>query len=458
MTDFMKFTLNHLLIALLAAGAAALLSGLLLKPCRAWYLKRYPGNRFPMGKLLIGVLLVFYLLVLAWVTILGREASYGGKINLHWFRAVRSAWNLTATYTWLNIFINIAMFMPLGGAAVLLHRNLRNWLAPLLAGLILSGIIETVQYFTGKGFLDVDDLWCNTLGAFLGGCCVLALLSMKNKQWGRAAGNFLPVFLTAAIVAGFFLSYWLQPYGNLPSAPDHRQKPESVVWTGAEALSEQPLNAMIYQAPAFTKETGEQFAEAFGKRHNLDLSSKNYYDGSAVYYDPGENYYLFLLYRDGSYLYQGKGFQKSASGSLTGQQFMDILEAYEIAAPDGAEFSEGENGNYYMAARQLKIQGGMYDGAVRCRVDAHGNVLELEQYLNFFEVYREEALLSPARAFEKLQRGEFAGLYNPALDYEITGWSLSYRADTKGFYRPVYIFDALADGEWISGGLLVTAM
>ena len=70
---------------------------------------------------------------------------------------------------WLNLFGNIALFMPVGW--VFYRHSVRR---AVLCGLLLSLGIETAQYALAIGFSDLDDVLFNTLGAYLGARAVAA--------------------------------------------------------------------------------------------------------------------------------------------------------------------------------------------------------------------------------------------------------------------------------------------
>lgn len=69
---------------------------------------------------------------------------------------------------WTNTIGNFLLFMPLGASLIVWGQNLRRVRfglgGTILAGLVLSLSIETLQYLFALGFSDVDDLVFNTLG------------------------------------------------------------------------------------------------------------------------------------------------------------------------------------------------------------------------------------------------------------------------------------------------------
>ena len=67
----------------------------------------------------------------------------------------------------IEVILNIVMFIPIG---LLISSGIRNvkWWHVAIAGCCLSLIIEVLQFVTGKGLCETDDLIHNTLGACVG--------------------------------------------------------------------------------------------------------------------------------------------------------------------------------------------------------------------------------------------------------------------------------------------------
>lgn len=77
-----------------------------------------------------------------------------------------------------TMLMNIFLFEPLGlTLSNALPGKLPVWsrvLVTLLAGALLSCLVEWTQYHFSLGVAEVDDVLCNTLGTLLG-CCALVL-------------------------------------------------------------------------------------------------------------------------------------------------------------------------------------------------------------------------------------------------------------------------------------------
>ena len=68
----------------------------------------------------------------------------------------------------VNLFGNVAMFIPLGIFLPALWKPLRKWWICLLCIALIMTVVELVQLFTLRGYCDVDDLILNVLGGALG--------------------------------------------------------------------------------------------------------------------------------------------------------------------------------------------------------------------------------------------------------------------------------------------------
>lgn len=64
----------------------------------------------------------------------------------------------------MDVINNIWLFIPFGTGLYAIFRKKRVW----IAALGLSLVIELIQYFTGLGVAELDDLFGNTLGGMIG--------------------------------------------------------------------------------------------------------------------------------------------------------------------------------------------------------------------------------------------------------------------------------------------------
>ena len=68
-----------------------------------------------------------------------------------------------------QIILNIALFIPLGFFLAAFFSGFQHrWLYALITGVAVSVAVETTQFFTYRGMLDVDDLVSNVMGTVVG--------------------------------------------------------------------------------------------------------------------------------------------------------------------------------------------------------------------------------------------------------------------------------------------------
>ena len=106
------------------------------------------------------VLLLFYIVFIFYMTLWAREGTTRANFELFWsYKQFFSSSTLR-----LEIMNNIWLFVPLGA---ILARLGAGWKSVAICAL-LSVCIETIQYFTGFGLAEFDDVISNTLGGAIG--------------------------------------------------------------------------------------------------------------------------------------------------------------------------------------------------------------------------------------------------------------------------------------------------
>ena len=87
---------------------------------------------------------------------------------------------------------NILLFVPYGVVCAWAFKPLRHLYTSLLAGGLTSAVIEMTQYFTKRGFFQLDDIVMNVIGCGIGfiGYWIVTLpvrcvMSHKAKKVGK---------------------------------------------------------------------------------------------------------------------------------------------------------------------------------------------------------------------------------------------------------------------------------
>lgn len=130
------------------------------------------------------LILFLYLLVLLQITV-WRSGQFqwlsGGSVNLSLFREyallLKNRQYLLSIYLFVG---NLIWFVPLG---FLLPKLITcRWYHIFWCGLLLSLLIETLQFLLGTGVSDLDDLILNTVGSMLGYALHHLRLPKKKKR------------------------------------------------------------------------------------------------------------------------------------------------------------------------------------------------------------------------------------------------------------------------------------
>ena len=432
--------------------------------------RRREGARFPRGQAAAILLLLCYLGGLAAVTFMNRmESGMGMGIQLRPFLAFWEAWNAFTLQVWLNPLLNVAMFLPLGVLLPLSVKRFQRWYWMLAAGAGISLVIEGLQHFLSRGQADVDDLICNTLGAMLGYCLVMLFLSLKGKRW-KCAGAYaaLPV-LSIAALAGVFLAYHFQPYGNLANAPIYAANTKGVEWVRECTLSDEPGLPGVYWAEPFTKESCDAFAVEFLGQLGVEVNFEspdvdvNYYDNIAAYTDH-RTYSLWVNYKDRSYHYTDdrvdRDLRHIEKDGTSESELRSALEKLGIDVPGAARFIvvNREKGRYAFQAESVVEDGVLTDGELTCWVAEDGVLFRVDNALSVSTLQGDAAVISSEEAYDRLCAGRFSWMDVPMFDalspkrVRVVACNLEYLTDSKGFRQPVYMFTLLDDRDAERGG------
>lgn len=422
------------------------------------------GVRFSKGQAVTLLLLLCYLGGLAAITFMNRMGN-GMRmgIQLRPFLAFWEAWNGFGLQVWLNPLLNIAMFLPLGILLPLAAKPFRRWYWMLAAGAGISLVIEVLQHILCRGQADIDDLLCNTLGAMLGYCISLLFLCLAGKRWKIATAYAALPILSAVMLAGVFLVYHFQPYGNLEYAPIYAANTKGVEWVQECILSDEPGPSGVYWTEPFTKENCDAFAVEFIERQGGEIAfgtpDVNYYDNSAFYSDH-HTYSLWVNYNDRSYEYTDYRVDSELrysdkGGAIAEDELRAALEKLGIDVPDAAQFmvEDAEKGKYVFRAECVMADDVLTAGELVCWVAEGGVLYEVNNALSVSTLHGDATVISPQEAYDKLCAGRFSWRDVPMFDYltpeqvRVTACTLEYLTDSKGFRQPVYTFTLSDDRD-----------
>lgn len=101
---------------------------------------------------------VYSVFLILYITLLRRAPGYNENIRLH-----LKLWPNAGV--WAGDFLNLILYVPFGWTS---QRWKPNRKRIVILAFTLSVCCEVIQYFTGRGMADVNDILFNTLGAAAG--------------------------------------------------------------------------------------------------------------------------------------------------------------------------------------------------------------------------------------------------------------------------------------------------
>ena len=159
----------------------------------------FKGSRkFVLHKELLSLVFIIYILCLYYI-LMGQDGTSG--VNLIPFKEM-FRYSFGSYKFMKNILGNILLFIPFGFFASYYLNNRKASLI-LIVSLIVSGLTEGLQYYTGRVF-DIDDIILIVLGVFIGYLLYVGLMAIKGKlpkfMKSDAFINFMIILLVILIV------------------------------------------------------------------------------------------------------------------------------------------------------------------------------------------------------------------------------------------------------------------
>lgn len=123
------------------------------------------------------------------------------------------------------------------------------------------------------------------------------------------------------------------------------------------------------------------------------------------------------------------------------------LKKYGVTVPDNAEFTPEGKGQYTFDVRDVRKNSGMIDETLTCNYSANGNMKEIRNNIVDYRPVRQVNIILEQEAYERIKQGKFSSYADKINEIIINDVTLGYSLDSKGFYQPVYEFDAQVDGN-----------
>ena len=494
MTDVISIGKSYLAIGILCA---VVIVALVFVGYKFIYQKKMQGQKkLSWIKLLWLVVMICYLLVVCGATLLRVGDFYHGMQMQPLFASYREAWAEFAARDWRNLILNILMFVPFGFLLPFGIRKMRVFWRTYLCGFIVTLGIEVIQLASGKGIFEWDDILNNTVGTMIGYGIFLIVYALwqsvtdfydsgieKQRKITLEASKIrknglrkktkviccqIPLIIVCAAFASMFLIYQKQEFGNLTIQYVTKIPSSDLQVHTEQSYSDTASEADIFYINQFdqkqTKERVQAFFENLGDQ--IDESRTDLYDETAVYYSENEKGF-WMDYNGGTYSYtdyetlyaedesEGESIVKPVTDADE-SEVRTVLETYEIQLPEGAVFENQGDGSYAFSCTQVVSGQTIYDGALTCQLYSNGKMGTIRNNIYKGTYVKSCPIISEEAAYEQIKQGKMHFYEDGTVSYDITVGNvcLVYQKDSKGYYQPVYQFDAVINGEganiWIA--------
>lgn len=147
----------------------------------------YKKGIFDKAQRVACIILFVWAAIVLFLTVLGRRLNREGIDNYNLvlfscYRMIINNHNQTILSTTIQ---NIVMFIPIGVTLSVVFKKKHKLIIPLAISFGLSLVIEVCQLLLKSGLFELDDLFNNTLGAFIGILLYMMSACIIRKRTGK---------------------------------------------------------------------------------------------------------------------------------------------------------------------------------------------------------------------------------------------------------------------------------
>ncbi len=137
------------------------------------------------------IFFILYILLLSYLLFFSE--SYGRtmeerhyRYNLELFKEIKRFWKYRETLGWktvlVNLLGNVIAFVPFGFCLPFFSKIGKSFFGSIFLSALFSFLVESVQLVTKVGAFDVDDIFLNALGGFVGFLIYYTTKHIFNKK------------------------------------------------------------------------------------------------------------------------------------------------------------------------------------------------------------------------------------------------------------------------------------
>lgn len=412
-------------------------------------------KRISKRKLVLYGATIMYAVIVFGAVFLSRGGFYG-VTNLHLFSSYFEAYHKMEASLFRNIILNILLFVPFGFLLPHYSDKFKKIYIAVPIGFCVSLMIELIQYITKIGIFELDDIFNNTVGVWIGYGVYMVVYRLKHKEKRAYIPAYvLPIILTGGVFASILGIYNQQELGNLSFEANYRLPvKQAKIETEIELGTDQNVQPIYYVKTLTEEETRKKAEEIFSKLDTeISEDDIDIYENTAIYYSTKRRYNLWIDYRGGkcnftdfSMFGEEKVEQKQGASK---EEILNALSKMGIEVPETAEFQEGE-GPYIFTIAMEERENILIDGNISVNYYEDGTIKKMSNNLVTYEKVAEKQVISPQEAYQEIQKGNFQYkiyMADKIQSIVVQDVQMKYSLDTKGYYVPYYEFTAKINGE-----------
>lgn len=198
------------------------------------------------------------------------------------------------------------MFVPIGFLLPFFSKKYKKGWRTYIVGFLLTLGIELIQYFTGRGIFEIDDIIGNTVGTMIGYGLITLLIyvieKLKNKTStivGRKVVVYqFPLIIIIMLFSGIFSIYSKQELVNLTIDYNYKYNMSDIYVESHIPLSDLEGKACVYESKVGTKDETLQLANNILKAINTEVDEEQnaYYEDTAIYKSVSGNRSVWINY------------------------------------------------------------------------------------------------------------------------------------------------------------------
>ena len=438
------------------------------------YKKMIKGTKtINKSKILLCAISICYIVIVIGATFFSRQSTetYNDTFNLNLFSSYREAYHDIGVSVLNNILVrnlilNIMLFIPLGFLLPLYSDKLKKMYIVVPIGLLATLMIEFTQHFNGYGTFEIDDVFNNTLGTFLGYCCFMIFFKIKNKEnWKKIIGYIIPIVLTIGAFIGILAIYQLQEFGNFEFEYNYEINMKNVNVQSEVDFSKDKIVKDVFHINTLTETETKQIANELFKRlgkkidDNETMKSQN----SIIYWSEGRNtdggdaVRVEINYIGGTYQYVAETLIVNDAGTVqflseiknaSRKEIVNALEKLGIIINENAKFEMNKRNQYILSVDMEPIDNNkVLDGTLTCRYYEDHTIRNVTNNISVYEKITEKEIISEEEAYEEILKGRFLLSNTKIESITIKDINLEYKVDSKGYYVPIYEFEVLVNGK-----------